>query len=522
MNKTVYNEEKAMLIDPSRSAELLHQIEQPLYLLITGQQADLVPIPPAGSQAVGMLPAVPLSALGSAAFRSRYGLKYALYGGAMANGIASEDMAIAFGRAGMMGSFGAAGLSPARVEAAIQKVQAALPQGLYLFNLISSPGETGLEAKLVELYLQHGVNAIEASAFVSITEPLVYYRASGLAPASDGSVAIGHRVVAKLSRVEVAKRFMEPAPKDILKRLVETGKITPEQADLAAKVPMADDITVEADSGGHTDNRPLVSMMPSMLLLRDQIQAERGYAEPVGIGAAGGISTPEGALAAFALGADYVVTGSVNQACVESGTSAKVKQLLAQAASTDVAMAPAADMFEMGVRVQVLKRGTLFAPRAQKLYELYSRYNSVDELPQAEKEKLEKQIFKRPLEDIWHETEAFFIQRDPQQLERALADPHYKMALIFRWYLGLSSRWAVTAEPGCEMDYQIWCGPSLGAFNDWSRGTYLEQPENRHVADMVLQILTGAAYLVRVRLLELYGVELPAELRSYRPEKPIA
>jgi PfaD family protein len=314
---------------------------------------------------------------------------------------------------------------------------------------------------------------------------------------------------------------MEPAPKDILQRLVAADKITPEQAELAAKVPMADDITVEADSGGHTDNRPLVSMMPPMVHLRDQIQAERGYAEPVGIGAAGGISTPEGALAAFVLGADYVVTGSVNQACVESGTSLKVKQLLAQAASTDVAMAPAADMFEMGVRVQVLKRGTLFAPRAQKLYELYSRYIAVEELPEVEKEKLEKQIFKRPLEDIWQETVSFFSQRDPHQLERAQADPHYKMALIFRWYLGLSSRWAVTAEPGREMDYQIWCGPSLGAFNDWSRGTYLGQPENRHVTDVALQLLTGAAYLARVRLLDLMGVELPADLCTYRPEKSL-
>ena len=42
------------------------------------------------------------------------------------------------------------------------------------------------------------------------------------------------------------------------------------------------------------------------------------------------------------------------------------------------------------------------------------------------------------------------------------------------------------------------------------------------MADVALQILTGAAYLVRVRLLELYGVELLAELCSYRPEKPIA
>jgi trans-AT polyketide synthase/acyltransferase/oxidoreductase domain-containing protein len=43
----------------------------------------------------------------------------------------------------------------------------------------------------VELYLQYGVNAIEASAFFNITEPLVYYRASGLSQTPDGAVAMG-------------------------------------------------------------------------------------------------------------------------------------------------------------------------------------------------------------------------------------------------------------------------------------------------------------------------------------------
>ena len=59
------------------------------------------------------------------------------------------------------------------------------------------------------------------------------------------------------------------------------------------------------------------------------------------------------------------------------------------------------------------------------------------------------------------------------------------------------------------------------AFRGWSRGTYLEQPENRHVTDVALQLLTGAAYLARVRLLELLWVELPAALRRYCPEKPL-
>ncbi len=81
------------------------------------------------------------------------------------------------------------------------------------------------------------------------------------------------------------------------------------------------------------------------------------------------------------MGAAYVVTGSVNQACVESGTSDAVRKMLAEAGQADVTMAPAADMFEMGVKVQVLKRGTMFAMRAAKLYELYRAYPSLGSDP---------------------------------------------------------------------------------------------------------------------------------------------
>jgi PfaD family protein len=501
--------------------QLMLRLDRPLWANIQEGKVNLSESAPASISNGFFLPAVTLDSLGDPAFRKRYGLRYNLYGGAMANGISSEAMLVALGKAGMMGSFGAAGLSPARVETAIQTMQRELPNGPYAFNLINSPNETGLAERLVELYLRYHITTVEASAFLGMTAPLVHYRVAGLSQNPDGSVMIGNRIIAKLSRAEVAKRFLEPAPTDLLNRLLEEGKITPLQAELAQRVPMADDITVEADSGGHTDNRPLVCALPSIIILRDQIQAVRQYAEPVCIGAAGGVSTPQAALAAFMMGAAYVVTGSVNQACVESGASEPVKTLLAQAASTDVSMAPAADMFEMGVRVQVLKRGTFFPQRAQKLYELYTRYGAVEEIPAEERQKLESQVFKRPLEEIWQETEDFFAKRDPKQLERARADAHLKMALIFRWYLGLSSRWAANGEKGREMDYQIWCGPAIGSFNDWARGTYLETPQNRHVADVAMQLLTGAAYLMRVRLAELQGARLPMRMAVYRAPSPL-
>ncbi len=261
-------------------------------------------------------------------------------------------------------------------------------------------------------------------------------------------------------------------------------------------------------------------LLPAILTLRDEIQAKYEYRTVPRVGAAGGIATPQAAYAAFAMGADYIVTGSVNQACVEAGASDHTRNLLAQAGMTDVIMAPAADMFEMGVKVQVLRRGTMFGPRALKLYELYSRYGSVEEIPQDEREKLEKQIFKREIDAIWADTVQFFMERDPKQIERAQADPRQKMALIFRWYLGLSSRWSNSGEKGREMDYQVWCGPAMGAFNDWVRGTYLESPENRHVVDVAMQLLTGAAYFSRLSQLSTFGIEPSPALKHYTPDNP--
>lgn len=464
---------------------------------------------------------ISIQQLGDPEYRHFHGVDLAYSTGAMANGIASTQLVTALGQANLLGSFGAAGLVPDHVQAAISHIQQALPHGPYAFNLIHSPNEENLERRAVDLFLRYQVNTVEASAFLRLTPHIVHYRAAGLGLNAAGDVIVRNKVIAKISRREVAARFMEPAPAKYLQLLVQQGAITPQQAALAEKVPMADDITVEADSGGHTDNRPLVCMLPSMIALRDEIQAKYKYAQPIRVGAAGGISTPESALAAFMMGASYVVTGSVNQACVEAGTSAHTRRLLAQAEMADVIMAPAADMFELGVKLQVLKRGTMFPLRAKRLYELYQQYNSIDDIPADEREKLETQVFKASLDQIWAGCVTFFNERDPQQLARAQSNPKRKMALIFRWYLGLSSRWSNVGEPGREMDYQIWCGPSMGAFNDWVRGTYLEEPDNRHVVDVARQIMTGAAFLYRCQSLQMNGLQLSSQQRQYRPTHPL-
>ncbi len=235
-----------------------------------------------------------------------------------------------------------------------------------------------------------------------------------------------------------------------------------------------------------------------------------GYDRPPRIGAAGGISTPWAASAAFAMGAAYIVTGSVNQSCAEAGTSDVVRRMLADAQQADIAMAPAADMFEMGVKVQVLKRGTLFAMRAAKLYELYRSHDSLDQIPASERAVLEKTVFRAPIETIWEQTKDYFQKRDPSRIERSDGDPKQKMALVFRWYLGMSSQWANTGEPSRSIDYQIWCGPAMAAFNEWVRGSFLERPENRRVATVALNILYSAAVLTRARMMSVQGSACPS------------
>jgi len=471
-----------------------------------------------GDPIVGLIPAVSPISLGDGHFRSDHGLKYAYVSGGMATGIGSVDIVEAMARAGMLGIYGAAGVPMERVEQAVHEVQQRVGHLPYGFNFIHSPNELGREKAIADLYLSRGVHLAESSAFLDLTYEIVRYRTAGIHQAADGQIVTPNRLIAKVSRVEVATRFFSPPPEKFLSSLVQKGELTQQQAQLAAKIPMAEDVTAEADSGGHTDNRPLVALLPTLLSLRDRMQEVHQYAKPLRVGAAGGIATPLGTAGAFALGASYVMTGSIHQACLEAGTSSAVKQMLAEADQADCTMCPAADMFELGVKVQVLKRGTMFAMRASKLYELYRSYPSMEALPDRERQTLEQTVFRMPLQQVWQQTREFFQRRDPAQIERAERDPKHQMALVFRWYLGQSSRWATSGDPERRLDYQVWSGPAMGAFNEWTRGTFLADPQARKVGTVARNLLYGAAYFQRLQILQLHAGSLPATIRAVVPQ----
>ncbi|MGD3111965.1 ACP S-malonyltransferase [Streptomyces sp. YGL11-2] len=454
------------------------------------------PAAPAASPDSPAAPAdSPGAALGSAVFRRRMGVRHAYAVGGMYRGIASAEMVVRLGRNRMLGFLGTGGLPLPEIEQRVKEVRHGLADGQpYGVNVLADHDDPAAERALVDLLMRHRVPVIEASAFLQMTPALVLYRARGLRRGADGRTVCDHRIVAKVSRPEVAEQFMAPAPGRVLDRLRRENALTDEQVRLARTVPMSHDITVEADSGGHTDGGVATVLLPAMLGLRQQAQDRHGYDEPICMGLAGGLGTPAAVAAAFILGADYVLTGSVNQCTVESGMSTEVKDMLQDIGIADTAYAPAGDMFEFGARVQVLRKGVFFPARANRLFSLYSHYDGLDEIPEKTRSLLERTYFGKSIEEVWDEVRGYLrSQGRDADIDRADADAKQKMALVFRWYFFHTTRLAMNGDGSGKVNYQVQTGPALGAFNQWVDGTELASWRHRHVDRIGLMLLDGAA-----------------------------
>ncbi|MBF0443346.1 MAG: PfaD family polyunsaturated fatty acid/polyketide biosynthesis protein, partial [Oligoflexales bacterium] len=342
---------------------------------------------------------------------------------------------------------------------------------------------------------KYNIHTVEAAAYINMNPSLVRYRLKGLKKSASGEITAPNRIIGKISRPEVAENFLSPAPENIVKKLLSENKITDMEAELSRYIAMADDICVEADSAGHTDHGVAYALMPAMIKLRDEMMKKYGYKKKIRVGAAGGIGTPEAAAAAFVLGADFILTGSINQCTVEAGTSDSVKSLLQQMNVQDTEDAPAGDMFEIGAKVQVLKKGLFFPSRANKLYELYRQHGSIDEIDEKTKKQIQERYFKKSFDEIFDEIR----RKYPHEIQKAEKNAKHKMAIIFKWYFTYSSRIALEGNEENKVDYQVHCGPCLGAFNQWVKGTEMENWRNRHVDEIGIRIMHETAKLLNSR-----------------------
>jgi trans-AT polyketide synthase/acyltransferase/oxidoreductase domain-containing protein len=440
--------------------------------------------------------------LGSAEFRQDHGVRYAYLAGSMFRGVSSVELVARLGRAGLRGYFGAGGLDLDTVDKALAEL-ARTPglDGRYGVNVLHDLTRPGAEDALTDLLLRHGVRHVEAAAFTAVTPALVRFRFTGAHRTPDGTPVAVRTLVAKCSRPEVAAHFMAPPAEELLRRLVARGALTAAEADAARGLPVAQDICVEGDSAGHTDGGVSLALVPTTAALAARVTAQHGYVRRLRVGACGGLGTPEAVAAAFVLGADFVVTGSVNQCSPQAGTSDAVKDLLAALDVQDTAYAPAGDLFELGSRVQVVRKGTLFAARANKLYQLYRGHSGLDDLDEATRTWLERDCLRAPLDQVWKQTCAHYRDtgRD-REIERAERDPRHRMALLFKSYFARTNRAAQDGDPAERANYQVHCGPAAGAFNRCVAGTALEPWRERHVERIAELLMTGAARVLDERL----------------------
>ncbi|MFI1034707.1 ACP S-malonyltransferase [Streptomyces sp. NPDC020951] len=418
-------------------------------------------LPPPVRPAVRAAPTA--DTLGAATFRERYGLRRAYLLGALYGGISGREMLGAAAKAGLLGFLGTGGLPLDEVDGLLRDLAGELGLGgSFGVNLLYRHGAPEEESALVDLLLRHGVDLVEASGFPLITPALVRFRLKG------------GRIVAKVSRTDVAAEFLAPPPERLVARLLESGEVTAQEARAAAGRPMADDLCVEADGGWLSSTADLLTLLPAVLRLRDTT-ATGGHR--VHVGCAGGIGTPEAAGAAFLLGADFVLTGSVNQCSVEAATSAEVKDILQEAREYDVDTAPWGELFDLGVQARYLKRGLFFPARASRLHELWRRHGSLAQLD----DETRGQVFDR------------YLGGEAPAPVAAGSTPEQQLAAVFRGYFTRGFRLAVSGDQRSRVDYLVHCGPAMGAFNQVVADTELHPWRARTVEAIADTLMDGAA-----------------------------
>jgi len=265
---------------------------------------------------VGSIPPLYPENLGSDAFKRSMNIRFAYIAGAMARGIASEELVIEVAKHGGLGFFGSAGLSISRIRQAIDKINFYL-EGEFPFgmNLIHNLKEQQAEMDQVALFIEKKVHYVEAAAFTSVTPAIIWFAFKSIHRDENGFVIRPNHIFAKISHDYVAQAFLSPPDPEILEMLLSQGLLTPEEVSIARNTPIAECITVESDSGGHTDNRPSTALFPVIKLISQRIIEEHGYTQSPFIGLAGGLGSPEALSSAYDMGADYVVIGSVHQSC---------------------------------------------------------------------------------------------------------------------------------------------------------------------------------------------------------------
>jgi trans-AT polyketide synthase/acyltransferase/oxidoreductase domain-containing protein len=411
----------------------------------------------------------------------------------MYGGIASKELVTKMANSDFLSFLGAGGISIENIQKAIDYIKKNAPTKVFGVNVLYNHLISEKEMDIVDLLLKNNINYLEAAGFKCATLPLVKYRLSGVRRINN-EILIPNKVFLKASRISVVEEFVSPISDSFIDALIADNTITKEQAILAKKIPLADAVIIEADSAGHTDSRSALAIFPAIKKICEKLYNQYSYDNRINIGLAGGLGTPESIAAAFVLGADFIMTGSINQCTVESGAPDIVKDLLSQCDIEDTEICPTGDMFATEAKIQVLKKGTLFPFRAKKLHYYNLLYNSIEDFPDALVKDLEKNYYGESIPEILSSMQ----KKVPfDKFEELANNPKKKMEALFILYFYQSVKNAYNGNINDKINFQIHCGPAMGAFNFYIKDSPFEIWENRHVDQIAIKLLMDTCQVLK-------------------------
>lgn len=432
--------------------------------------------------------------LGCKYFKNKHSVKYAYLTGGMYGGVSSKELVCKMANSGFLSFLGAGGLKLEEIEDNIKYIKEHALGKPFGINFLHNHIVSAKDESIINLLLKYDVNMIEAGAFPKATSSLVRYRLKGISINNSGKLVMKNKIFLKTSRLSVIDEFLSPISEMTIEALLANKQITLEEASYADRINLVDDIIIEADSAGHTDNRSGLAMFPTMVNKIRKFNKSNPNKEKISIGLSGGIGTPEAIAAAFAMGADFVSTGSINQCTVEAGTSELVKKILSEMNVEDTDVCPTGDMLESGAKIQVLKKGTLFSVRSKKIYGYYMKYDSFDDMDDELIKDIEKELFNNDsLDKVFNDAKTYF---SPLIWEEACTNSRKKMALILKMYYYKSIIYARQGDKKHKINFQVHVGPALGAFNNYVSGSSLEDYKNRHVDQIALKLLADTCELI--------------------------
>jgi trans-AT polyketide synthase/acyltransferase/oxidoreductase domain-containing protein len=148
----------------------------------------------------------------------------------------------------------------------------------------------------------------------------------------------------------------------------------------------------------------------------------------------------------------------------------------------------------------VLKKGVFFPARANKLYEVYKFYDCIEDIDTKISQQIQRYYFGRSFNEVYQEIKEHYSRKNIKELDNIESSPKHKMAVIFKEYFRLSTKAALIGDATNKVNFQIMCGPSLGAFNQWAKKTELKDWRNRHIDEIGVRLIQEAEYIIKNRI----------------------